>query len=128
MSATDWAREGGQAALYDGGLAIPYAVSRRIVKITATQIVLDDGKRYRRSDGRRVGVDYSPELLPVDDPRVLAVRARKISSELVGDAYTRTSRSESYLRMTAPEIRGWLEDLASRAHAAMREIDSWTED
>lgn len=85
MSIVDqsWITEGGKTAVYDtggyGGARVRYAT---ITRITATQIVLDDGARYRRDSLRAVGERRTSfgghtELRPVDDDRVRDVAARE---------------------------------------------------
>jgi hypothetical protein len=71
---------GERVALYSHGMFrrdVRYAVVERM---TATQIVLDNGDRYRIKDLRKVGEDYyrSPTMLPANHPDVLGVEARML--------------------------------------------------
>lgn len=68
----DWIAEGAKVALYRfrawGPADVRYTT---VAKLTRTQIVLDNGDRYRRDNLHAVGGSYSsPSLLPADDPKV----------------------------------------------------------
>ena len=61
------------AAVYRAGSwGLPSVHRVTIDRVTATQYVLSNGDRYRKSDLRKVGTDryYSPELVALDDPRL----------------------------------------------------------
>lgn len=55
-----------------------------IERLTKTQIVLSNGRRYHRKNRRPVGDYYGPELMSVDDPQVLDALARQELSALEG--------------------------------------------
>jgi hypothetical protein len=46
-------------------------------RLTATQIVTEAGRKYRRTDGRLIGDRYAARLLPAADKRVRATVARQ---------------------------------------------------
>jgi hypothetical protein len=75
----EWIREGAKVALCKAGWSAPIIRFATIAKLTATQIVLDNGDRYRRDDLRKVGGDgyNDPSLVSVDDPRVKDGVARR---------------------------------------------------
>lgn len=76
-----WLVEGAQIAMLttDSGKPAGYQV-RTVARFTTTQVVLDDGGKWRLKDLRPVGEDRSTwsttdhELAALDDPRVTQVR------------------------------------------------------
>jgi hypothetical protein len=82
MTDTDWIHEGANVAEYNSrGYNITFALAT-IERLTTTQIVLDNGNRYRRDTLTVVGDRYSNVLLPVNDQRVIDARARAELSEV----------------------------------------------
>lgn len=74
MTDIDWIREGARVAEYYIGNNSSAALAV-IDRITETQIVLDNGNRYRRDNLRKVGENRNAwsgftKLLPVDDSQV----------------------------------------------------------
>jgi hypothetical protein len=70
----DWIHEGAKVALLRGRHPSIRVTRTTVVRMTATQIVLANGDRYRRDTLREVGKGYdSPDLLPADHPKVVAV-------------------------------------------------------
>lgn len=66
---TDWATVGARVAVQYDGWGGSGVTIRTVERLTATQIVLDNGSRYRRDTGRVVG-DGRSSLAPLDDPKV----------------------------------------------------------
>jgi hypothetical protein len=78
MTTTDWAVPGAKAAIYGGRGRTDNVAIVTIERLTATQIVIAGvSARYRRDNLRQVGDHYGSELLPANDPRVLAVHERE---------------------------------------------------
>lgn len=83
----DW-KPGQRVAVYQHG-AIEHVKLATVERLTATQVVLDNGRRFRK-DGSEVGRSSRgvwsttwTELRPVDDPQVWAARARQAVAQLV---------------------------------------------
>ncbi len=81
MSSTGWVREGVQVAEFYQHWSNARATIATVERLTATQIILDNGNRYRRDNGKGVG-DRREELLPVDDYRVRNCIAAGVLSSL----------------------------------------------
>ena len=83
MPNTDHARPGVQVAVYNSRQYDPTATIHTVDRRTATQIVLDNGHRYRVRDGSPVAADRSGrELLPYNDPAVVNARARAAAQDM----------------------------------------------
>lgn len=77
---TDWIVEGAKVALYIHGYDRDSVRIATVERLTKTQIVLPEDRRFRREDlveiGQRGTWDpQAAELMRVDDPRVIDVRA-----------------------------------------------------
>ncbi len=73
----DWITVGAMVGVRNSTFGYRSTISVRAVeRLTATQIVVDGGARFRRSDLRRVG-EGSGELLPLTDPMVVQGRVDK---------------------------------------------------
>ncbi len=67
-----WIHEGAQVVLYRHHFSGGSVRFTTVERLTATQIVLADGSRYRRDTLREVGRHYEgPQLLAADDPKVV---------------------------------------------------------
>jgi len=75
----------GDTVIIDSGVRyIPHSIAT-VEKVTATQIVLDDNCRYRKSDGRRMGELGSwvrKRLLEADPGKVRNIMRRELAAEL----------------------------------------------
>ena len=101
------------AALYRAGSwGLPSVHRVTIDRVTATQYVLSNGDRYRKSDLREVGTDryYSPELVALDDPR-LASAAKAQERQRLVNAVSAASDKWARDRRSTPT------DLAAAAQA-----------
>ncbi|WP_433460662.1 hypothetical protein [Micromonospora sp. CA-248212] len=88
MTEQDWIREGATVVEYSHQFNAPDGITRaKVAKLTKTQIVLDNERRYRRNDLRLVGQvhNYSGynELVPPNDPRIRDVIAERKLRALV---------------------------------------------
>lgn len=82
MDTPDWVIEGARVADW-GGYGFSRSVSiTTVVRLTATQIVCANGKRYRRDTLRGLGDSYRSELLPLTDPQVVNDLGRQRLSSL----------------------------------------------
>jgi len=73
----EWIKVGGDVAEFQGDRCMV----GKIARITATQIILERGSRYRRSTRVEVGEGRYGKLRPLTDPNVQQARARKAVSE-----------------------------------------------
>ena len=77
---TDWIAEGVPVAEYDGQYMDDHVTFTSVARLTATQIVCDNGNRYRRDNLRQVSGRM--ELRHPADPRVRNCVARRTLSSL----------------------------------------------
>lgn len=80
---TSYATPGATVAVYDRRtIDGPWATVHTVARVTTTQIVLDNGTRWRRTDGKPVGYQDAsgfhgpPTLQPVNEPKVIGALAR----------------------------------------------------
>lgn len=120
---------GGQVAVYEHYTAVGDRVTvRRVERITATQVVLEDGARYRRADGQQVAArnPYGPwsELRPLDDPQVRKVAAGQALSRLAQRVAT---LAEEMPRTAGPEeVLAALRAIEHRAAKARQQVEALT--
>lgn len=79
---TSYATPGTTIAVYGKAIGGAYATVHTVARVTTTQIVLDNGTRWRRTDGKPVGYQDAsgfhgpPTLQPVSEPKVIGALAR----------------------------------------------------
>ncbi len=125
---TDFAQPGIQVAvltdrLHGGSTVEIHTVERR----TETQIVLDNGTRYRVRDGKPLGdIHSSREIRPYNDPRVVDVRARQIAQAVVKAITASASphpQEAPFTRATLfPALNG-LHEIAALVDAAILQVE-----
>ena len=80
---TDWVTVGARVAEYTNSSPDSVRLAT-VARVTASQVVLDNGSRYRRKDGREVGDSARgpwacrTDLRPLDDSQVRQARVRQV--------------------------------------------------
>lgn len=95
-----------------------------VERLTAAQIVLvGDGRRFRRDDGRQVG-DHRVRLLPLDDRQVRSASIRQTYEATRSEIY-QIERRVDRTTPRAPEtyVQG-LRDLVAATSAALAAVDA----
>lgn len=98
---------GDRAALYRAGSwGLPSAHQVTVDRVTATQYVLSNGDRYRKSDRREVGRDRynSPELVALDDPRLARAAKAQERQRLVNEVAAASDRWARDRRTTPTDL------------------------
>lgn len=122
-----WLTKGAEVAIvhstFDGKVTFAH-----IERLTPTQIVLDNGDRYRRgSDYAQLGVDrYKLPTCLVDphSPHVVNRVARDLFRDVVRTGERITSGAGATIgQMDAAAVRDALADLADQINAARKELD-----
>ena len=123
-----WIAEGAQVAEYDtGGFDRGSVTFATVAKLTATQVVLDNGNRYRRRDLRSVKQRTSwsgyVELRAVDDQPVRDAVARRAIAGL--SHRLEKCRKESITTSRALEI---LNDIEARIRKIRSALEGGTDE
>lgn len=120
-TSTDWIVEGAEVAEYTRrDLAYGLVTLTTIERVTATQIVLANGRRYNRARLRPVGGDYSVELRSAADPTVVGALAAKAACTL------RASVDELFRNgrlTTGPDAQALMAAIQERVAAVQAELD-----
>lgn len=115
-----WIRTDGEVAVSDGGTYAPRIEFKRIARITDTQIILHDGRRFRRTGSRSQLHTTSPSSL--HDPRsahVVQAYARQLVSEYRHQVGRLTDGSAATLHTMSPrQVGSALRELDDHLHAA----------
>lgn len=121
-----WLHKGAEVAI-DGGSMWTSITFAHIERLTATQIVLDNGRRFRlSSDHRELGASDSirAKLMDPRDPYVVNHIARAMLKDFVREGTRITDGSGATIgTMDARAVRETLNDLADKLDAARKEID-----
>lgn len=121
----DWLTEGAEAAVTTGG---PYGHTEfaRVGRVTATVVVLADGRRYSRRDLSERENRGRPDTRLADpkNPGVMAAFAREQLLDFARVADRLVSGSgATVFKMTPSDVRDALDDLADKLNAARKEVD-----
>lgn len=127
MTEETWIAEGAEVAVVrrDMDRSIDFA---RIARLTPTQIVLDNGNRYRRGGNHTqlsVGRNsLSTRLVDPNTPAIVNTTARKLLAGFVSAAqqYTHGSTATIY-QLDAAGVRAVFNELADKLNAARKELD-----
>lgn len=120
---TEWMAEGVDCVLFtpsrltrSGG-----TINQRVIaRLTARDVVLDDGTRLRRANPTIARGSWDPitRLLPADDPSVAAARKANSWTQLVGQIRKECDELVASLRMDAKADTGPLRAALDRLDAA----------
>lgn len=120
---TSWIREGGEAAVSYGGLD-PKVTLVEIARVTKTQIILVDDRRFRR-DGNHSQVG-SRNGANLQDPRsrhIVAKLARQALRTYAYEVSRLVSGSTATVQnMTALDVEAAMDDLHTKLQDARKEI------
>jgi hypothetical protein len=120
----DWIREGAHVAEYNRrGLGFASYTEAVIARVTATQIVLDNGGKYRIKDLRQVGAGFYryPELVPLTDRRVRDAQASSAVNALRHQIDDLWKQSEARTVDSAVERLAEVEALVAEARAVVEQ-------
>jgi hypothetical protein len=78
-----WPARGARVAVYEHAREVQVA---RVERLTDTQIVLDDGRKFRRDRLTEVGQPYGKRLKRLADPVVVETRTAQILDRLTTNA------------------------------------------
>lgn len=119
----NWIRKGGTAAVSHGGFRnrVDFV---EIGYLTKTQIVLVDGRRFRRSGSRtELGPNGFDRLADPCDPSVVASYAREQLRAYAREAGRLVSGSGATVNaMTAVQVEHTLDDLHTKLQEARKEL------
>jgi len=117
---TDWIREGATVAEYDGHGYDARVNIATITKLTKTQIVVDNERRYSRERLTPIGGSSSirRKILPAADPQVRDVQARRLFHDLEFDV----SRMARNFTGGEADVLARLDEIEQAVRAARKAI------
>lgn len=121
-----WVAEGADAAVRSGSTHAPTIEFVRIERLTATVIVLADGRRFRRAGHRKQLVKYDAGVQVMDpkDPSVVQAYARQLMRALAREASSTTYGSEATIAtLDAEQVRAEFDRLADLINTSRKELD-----
>jgi hypothetical protein len=119
----DWITEGAEAAVRSGGFT-SHIEFVRIERLTATLIVLADGRRFARRNLAEQVKHPACSLVDPKDPQVVDAFARQQLRTFARGADRLVSGSGATVQnMDAAEVRAALADLVDKLNAARKEVD-----
>ncbi len=121
-----WVAEGHDAAVRSGSVHAPTIEFVRIERLTATVIVLADGRRFRRAGHRKQLVKYDAGVQVMDpkDTSVVQAYARQLLRALAREASSTTYGSEATVAtLNAEQVRAELDRIADLVNSSRRELD-----
>ncbi len=123
---TDFAQPGTLVAVYDGHGSNATVSVHTVKRRTATQIVLDNGDKYRVSRGTRLGDDRRyQEIRPYNDPHVVDIRARQVAQTMASaliEAAKPHPQKQPFDGMDLFQVRERLDQLAAIVERARRDV------
>lgn len=124
---TKWIEVGSRVAEYTSGNPSSVEFST-VTALTATQIVVGGGRRYRRKDGGLVGESRhswagNTELLPPDDEAVVRQASRQILTRILGTVRDITKEAKPGVDGAEQALVG-IEEACLSARAALARIAS----
>jgi hypothetical protein len=128
MNTTDptWITEGAEVAI-DGGGMFTNITFARIERMTATQIVLDNGRKFRREpDHRELGTNSSvrSHLIDPSSSYVVNAEARRLLADFSRHINRITSGSEATVGgMNAADVRATIDGLVDKLNMIRKDID-----
>ncbi|MEV1109978.1 hypothetical protein AB0I95_15185 [Micromonospora sp. NPDC049751] len=108
-----WVTPGAKVAEYSNGYNASVTLTN-IARLTKTQIVLANGRRYNRESLRLVGNYYGSELLPAEHHSVLDVLAQSAFRDLAQRVWSMDKNFRGNREAALANIRR-VEELAAKA-------------
>jgi hypothetical protein len=123
MTDHNWIFEGDEVAVRSGG-TLDTIEFVRVERLTATLVVLVDGRKYSRRDLREWGRNSSTSIADPHREDVVEAFARQQlrTFVLAGECLVRGSGATVHT-MSPVDVRAALDDLADKLNAARKEVD-----
>jgi hypothetical protein len=119
---SEWLTEGAEVAVLQGGWN-ESATSRKVERLTKTQAVLDNGRRYNRQTLCECGDPYRSRIAAIDDPKAVSIRDRQ---ERLGQVSAARRELDAADRALRSDDASKAAEHAGKAWAICRALDGQT--